>query len=1179
VEEGALRDLLTGLAILLLACLTGALIAPHVIDWDSRRAMISAELSSALGQPVTINGPIGVELLPTPTLKLSHISLGEGGNIQGNIGRFRLRMAIPPLLRGEIRITQALLQGADLKINPASGTSKSQSPVSGSWTSVGFDKLLIQDSRLSLARPDGAEPLRAERVNGQVEATSLLGPFRGSIGFDLEGGRRFLRFSTGRVEGNTVRLKALLEHELVAARTEYDGVLRYDNGTIAGEGALAASGNAAFPAGEGTGHVIWRLAAKVKGAGAAASLDSIELVLGNTERQTVFTGNGDIDLSRASPAKITLSTRQIDLDRLLGGEDSKLTQSPEKLLRSLVSSAVPSEQRLAILGDLDVTVGSLLVGGDVIIGPRLVLHAEAGRVGLQHISGELPGRTQIWLESSKETSSETLAGKLSLESRDLAKLSAWYHSVPARPVGLRSLNLQGDLRQGPQELSISNATLVADDMRLAGSIQLNTAGERQKLTLRLTADQLDIAKVPEIPGGESATNWDLDLGVEARRVRYAGVGAGDINLRFRREGDAAFLDELRITNLGGANLTAKGMLGGSSPKLEARLQATRLEALLQLADRVSSHPAMPLLASRAIALAPADLTIGLAAVGTNPGERILTVRGNANATDVDVSARLRTNGALADGNSLSVAVKSLGPSSLIRQIGLEAIPITGAGPVDLRLTGGGLSNGIAAADWTARGIFAGLALDIAARQTINPAEPLNGTIRLSANDLSPLAQSLLIAVPAVTPGQNFALTAGFDLRGYRITLREFDLTTGGTRTRGEITFNLAEFGRVSGQLRMGRLDASAFAPLIFGEPQGEGLPQIWGAARFSAPAPITLPGDLWIEAEGVDLGEGLVVNNPKFVLRFENGLIYIDHAEGEWMNGRLKAQATLRRNLHTVSITGRFGLEGWHLDRIPVLAANSSLRGRASAQLDLSATGESPLGLMTALAGNGRLDIQSAEVSGLAPGALDGILKTPQGEFAAVSRETLAVTLRQRLNGPLALPAGPMPLTIGAGVLRAGPLRVASADEVATTSLALDLKDMSVLARTGLVAREAPKGWSGPLPSADLVLRGPLRNPVREIDVASLANGLTAIAIARETERIEAIEQDQRERGFFNRQLRASEEQRRAEEDARRKLEAARRLAEDQRRKDEAARREAPIPTPPPITLEPPLLITPPAVR
>jgi hypothetical protein len=1174
-----LRDLLTGFAILLLACLTGALIAPHVIDWDSRRAMISAELSGVLGQPVTINGPIAVELLPTPTLKLSHINLGEGGNIQGSIGRFRLRMAVPPLLRGDIRITEALLQGADLTINSAAGASINLSPAAGGWSSVGFDKLLIQDSRFSLARPDGEEPFRAERVDGQIEATSLLGPFRGSIGFDLQGGRRSLRFSTGRVEGNALRLKALLEHELVAARTEYDGVLRYENGALAGEGALAASGNAAIPAGDGTGQVIWRLAAKVKGAGPAALLDNIELVLGNTERQTIFTGNGDIDLSRASPARITLSTRQIDLDRLLGGEDSRLTQSPEKLLRAMVSSAGPSEQRLAILGDLDVTVGSVLVGGDVIIGPRIVLHAEAGRIGLRHISGELPGRTQIRLESSTETASDTLAGKLSLESRDLAKLSAWYHGVPTRPIGLRSLNMQGDLRQGPQELSITNATLVADDMRLAGSLQLKTAGERQKLTLRLTADQLDIAKVPEVPGGENATSWDLDLGIEARRVRYAGVGAGDINLRLRREGDASFLDELRITNLGGANLTASGMLSGAAPKLEARLQATRLEALLQLADRVSSHTAMPLLASRAGSLAPADLTIGLVADGVNANQRILTVRGNANATDVDVSARLRANGALADGNALSIGLKSPGPASLIRQIGLEAIPITGAGPVDLRLTGGGLSSGIAAADWTVKGTFAGLALDIAAKQTINPAEPLNGAIRLSSSDLAPLAQSLLIAVPAVTPGQSFALTAGFDLRGYRITLREFDLTSGGSRTRGEITFNLAEFGRVSGQLRMGRLDASAFAPLIFGEPQGSGLPQIWGAARFGAPAPITLPGDLWIEAEGVDLGDGLVINSPKFVLRFENGLIYIEHGEGEWMNGRLKAQATLRRSHHTVSITGRFGLEGWHLDRMPVLAANGGVRGRASAQLDLSATGESPLALMTALAGNGRLDIQSAEVSGLAPGALDGILKTPQGEFAAVSRETLAVTLQQRLNGSLALPAGQTPLTIGAGVLRAGPLQVTTADEVVTTSVALDLKDMSVLARTGLLARGAPKGWSGPLPSADLVLRGPMRNPVREIDVASLANGLTAIAIARETERIEAIEQDQRERGFFNRRLRAAEEQRRAEDEAQRRQEAAKRLAEEQRRREEAIRREAPITPAPPITLEPPLSITPPAVR
>jgi uncharacterized protein involved in outer membrane biogenesis len=1189
-----LRDLLTGLAILLLVCLTGALVAPHVIDWDSRRAMISARLSEAAGQEVKVEGPISLELLPTPTLKLSHIQLGENGAVQGSIGRFRLRLAIPPLLRGEFRVTEALLQGGDLLIATEGSQAASQAAPAGSFIpSISIDKLVIQDSRLRLGRPGSNEPLAAERVDGQIEVASLAGPFRGVIGFDHRGMRRSLRFSTARLEGASLRLKALLDNEQVAARTEFDGVVRYANGAPSGEGKLAASGNAAVPLVDGTGQVIWRFGAKLKANGTIATLDELEFVLGNSDRQTVLNGNADIDLARTIPLRVNLSTKQVDLDRLLAVEGSQQFRSPESLIHALQESTRPGAGSQAAMaerrGELELTIGSVLVGGDLIVGPQIQVRADADGIRLRRASGELPGRTTLKLEGH-ESANAGFAGHLSVESRDLAKLSAWYHGVPVRPIGLRSMALQGDLRQDAGELGITNASLVADDTRLEGSIQLKSGAARPRLTLQLTADQLDITKLPEIPEGDQSASWDMDLSVEARRVRLGGVGAGNISFRFRKEGDESILDMLRITNLGGANLSASGVLAGAAPKLEARLQATQLDALLGLADRLSAHGLAPILAARASALSPADLTISLAADKALTRQKLLTVKGTVNATEVDATVRMTADGRLAEGDSLALAVRSASPAALIRQIGLEAIPVTGVVGVDLRLTGGGVSSTHPSVDWTLRGAFGGLSIDGAAKQTFNAVEPLTGRIKLAAADLSPLAQTLLVAVPAVTPGQSFALDAGFDLRGYRITLRELDMSSGGAKVRGEITFNLAEFGRVSGQLRTGHFEASSFAALIFGEPQDAALAKdkaagktadairSWGAARFNAPVPITLPGDLWIEADSVSLGDAVRIDKPRFVLRFENGLIYIDHAEGGLLDGRLQGQATLRRNQQTVSITGRFGLEGWHLERMALLAPEGGLRGRASAQLDLSAMGESPMALVTALTGTGRLNIQSGELQGLSHGALEGILKKSEADFAAVSRESLTAALQQRLTGMLRLPSGATPLSIGAGIVRAGPLEVASPAEVVTTSLALDLKDMSVLARTGFVAREAPKGWTGPLPSAEIILRGPAQKPVREIDVSSLANGLTAIAIARETERIEALEQDQRERSFFNRRLRASDEQRRAEEE-RRRLEAARKLAEEQRRRDEAARREPALIAAPPIILEPPLRITPPAAR
>jgi hypothetical protein len=1147
-----LRDLLTGIAIVVILALAGATIAPFFIDWDQRRDVIAEQLSAALGQPLEITGPIDLALLPVPTLKLAHVRFKDEGTLRGSVGRFRAELSIPPLMRGEIRVTEARVQGADIAIMPdAAGAGQS---VMGSLplASIGFDRLRIESSRFSVLRADGAAAIVAERLEGDLEATSLLGPVRGSLSFDLVGERRTLRLSTGRIEGASLRVRALLDNEAAAARTDFDGVLRLEAGQLAAEGGLAASGNAAIPLEAGTGHVIWRLAAKVKATGLAATLDGIELALGNTERQTTFTGSGDVDFSRGgAAARVILSTRQLDLDRLITGDDPRLQQTPEATVRSLLKAIADGPAvRPWLSGELEFSAGSLLFGGETVTAPRVTLRATGGGIGIGEIAGELPGRTQVVFQGAP-TQDSAVAGRLMLDSADLARLAGWYQGSPPRALAIRRLRLGGDLRYGGGETSIRDAALVADEMRLNGTIRLETAASRPKLSLDLTADQLDIAKLPEVPAGDQASAWDLALAVNARRVRYAGVGAGDISLRLRKEGDATLLDDLTIRDLDGADLSARGSIGGSAPRLELRLVARRMEAILQLADRLSAHWGVPVLAQRAASLAPADLAMTWAAEG--PENRRLAVKGKVGETAIDATLKVTPTGALAGADSLDIAFRAPSPAGLLRQLGVDAIPVASAGPVDMRLTGGGASARAPSIAWTLKGQFAGVRVDLDARQTTNLTEPLSGRIRLAARDAAPAAQTLLVAVPAIEPGRDLQLDAGFDLRGYRITLRDLDLRSGAQRIRGEIAFNLAEFGRVSGQLQMGRIDGSAIAPLIFGARGGPAAGPSWDRRPFGPAAAATLPGDLWIEAEALDLA-GLAIGKPRFVLRFDNGLVFVEHAEGEWLDGRLAGQATLRRVDGAVSISGRLSLDNARIDRLPIPAA-SGLAGRAAAQLDFSAIGDSPSALIAASSGTGRLELRQGASIAIAPAPLDELLRTAPTDFASVTRESLTANLARRLPGRTPLPAAQAPLALATGVLRAGPLRIPTAAGETTLQAAVDLRDFTLNARAAFVSRETPRGWAGPTPAVEVVLRGPIGAPTREIDVSTLSNGLTAIAIQREQERIETLEQDQRERSFFNRRLRAAEEQRRAEEEERRRVEAERRAAEEARRRAEEEER------------------------
>ena len=1154
-----MRDFLTGLAIVLLVFLTGCFVAPHFINWDHYRTDISSRLSDMLGQPVQVAGPIGVELLPTPTLKLSQISFGHQDSASGSIGRIKVKMAIPPLLRGEWVFTDAVVQSAQITVRAAIsvGTVQKEDALEAALPNIRFEKLSISDSKLTIMNQDGGVSLLAERVDGLIEATSLAGPFKGNLGFDAHGDKRALRFSTGKIGPSGLRVKALMENELAAARTEYDGLLQMRDGQLHADGTVAASGNAAIASDNGYGQLIWRLAAKVKGSGPRASFDQIEVTLGNADRQAVLSGNGDIDLTRQRTGRFTLAARQIDFDRLLANEGSTSVASPESTMKAFLQKPASSVNIPWLSGELDLTVGSLIVGGDAIIGPRLIVAAQDGRMVLKQFSGEFPGKSNINVKDKTGGETTPDLNHISIESRDVAKLSAWFHGTPARPMGVKNIKINGDMTHDSAGFSITNAMITADDMRMTGTLSLQDTGERSKLTLRLNADQLDVAKLPDWVESDKPTALDLDVSIDARRVRYAGVGAGSIQLRLRRDGDLMTLDELKITDLGGANLVAKGVLTTKRQNIEMQLDAQKLDALLELADRLSSHPVLPHLVRRAGQLAPVRMAITIAADAQRADHRLLSVKGVLNETGIDGFALLNDEGQFTGENTLSLDVQSSKPAIVFQQIGMETIPVRDVGPVTLKLRGGGLSPQMNTVDWSLFGELAGIQIDLAGQQTRDVQQPFAGKLRLNAKDIAPVARLLLIAVPTITPGQDMVLTSAFDLRGYRITLRDLDMKTGDARVRGEIAFNLAEFGRVSGQLKTGPLDLAAFGPLIFGAFQPSASADLWSKDRFTPPAAITLPGDLWIEAERVQLVDALVFHQPSFVLRFENGLIYLEHVKADWSGGKVKAQATLRRNNQTVSLSGRFGVEDMQLDRMPLVQtpAARALKGAASAQVDFSSVGESPAAVISGLAGTGRLDIKHIEVAGLNTGALHAVVNAPNKDLSLTTPERVAAAFREGLSGFLKLPAGGAALSLGSGVLRAGPIAVSSAQEDISTSIALDLKTLNIDGQAAFTARMQPKGWTGAPPRVTLMLRGPINNPLHEMEASSLTNGMTALAIARESERIDVLEQDQRERSAFNRRLRASDEERRASEDEKKRVENLQ-LARDEKRRQEATKQE-----------------------
>jgi uncharacterized protein involved in outer membrane biogenesis len=1202
-----LRDILTGLAILLLLCLTGALVAPHFISWTNHREQVSRYLSETLGQPVEVRGAIAITLFPTPALKLSDVHLHGDSGVSGVIGRLRLTGSIPPLLRGELKIVSAKIDQARLALRPEK-SKPHWSTHNASLVAISIENMTIADSSLSVQKSDGSTISLGHAINGSLEASSLIGPFRGSLNFkqvanaNANEQSRTLRFSTGRIEHGNLRLKALVENESAAARTEFDGQLALFAEALSVDGVMTASGNAALPmitdiAGTTNAQVIWRLTAKAKGNPQSIAFDDLELALGQEDRQTIFTGNGTFDLYQINPGKLMLSARQIDVDRMLGNDNKQLPHAPITLLELLTRNVGKKDILPWFNGELDVSMGSITLGRGSIVGPRLILDLKQGFASVRRLTAELPGQSTVDLQGNNNASGLTKAalgneqisaGNVTLESKDLPRFLSWFHGAPMRSIGTKALRISGLLSYDKSSVSVTQTVITADGFKMSGDIRSHQMQPRMKLDMALQAEQIEITKLPAIADLDGPDFVDLDIQFNANKVQLAGIGAGSIAIKARKNDGIVTIDAFSLKDIGGANLSATGEIGRVGSQLNAEIDAGNLDALLQLASRFSSHSALSFLASRPQAFVPAKLSLKIKPdqpESTTPTTR-LEFNGRLKDTQVAGFLRLNEAGDMLPGTAVDVKLSAENSANALRQFGLEAISIGNAGKIQLHILGTGLALNEQEAPWSLQGEIANVAIDLKAKRTRDFSQPIVGQISLASKDIAPLAQSLLIAVPAVSPGQPLDLKADFDLRGYKITLRNLEAKSDDAYVRGELAFNLAEFGRVSGQLKTSEVDIHSFSPLIFGVMNPASPTEMWSDKPFGIVSPVTLPGDLWINAESILLRDDLRASNASFVLRFENGLIYLEHAEADLLGAKLKGAATLRRIDKAVSVSGRVAASEAELGRD---MNQSPLQGKADGDIEFSAVADSPARLIANLSGAGRARLRDAVLNGVKPGVLTDTISAALNQFETTLHDQLSAKLLRDLNGSASIPAVQIPLILSAGVLRAGPIPVVLQQEDVSTSVAIDFKNISWFSEAIIRLRDAPKQWDGAVPTASVIWQGPLSKPVMRVEATALANGLTTVNILRESERIETMERQQRERAILNNRLQSSQEEQRDLQEKRRRLnEAQRQQAARKQAEDMARRQPSPQPrlpnapssgAPAGPTIPPPLVITPSLVR
>ncbi len=1162
----SVRYVLTIIAVALVAVMSAALVTPLLIDWSAHRAEIEARLRSITGANVSLTGPIEARLLPTPYLALGEGALSAPGAKEPKLSfaSARLELALVKLASGQIRFSDIRLEKPVLTIaRGVDGVLRSPVLAPARLQSIGFDRLVVQDGRLRIVSDVNGATSEIAGVEIDAAAPTLNGPAHlvGRFSGPNETPVVF-RLASEKPGPEGTPLHVAVDAGPTWPAAELTGTLESDAG--AGVRGLRLVG-AATVTGTSPGEdepTPWRIVGQMNVDLNEARLHEAEFRLGPEER--AIRAEGDATLAFGSPARfsVALKAKEVNLDGLLRrkGEDGVAPVRALTFLSRAVSTALQGRQdEMAI--DARASAEPIILGAQTLSDAKAALTTAPGEPLHLRFDHGLPGRSRFRAEGDLETGAAAkFRGDIDFGSGDFALLRAWASleapqvAAIGEAIDYRSASVSGAIEASANAFSGRNVRMTLDRTTLTGSLAFArpVGGAAGRLTVDLASDSLDVDSLPTL-GANAKIFSDLDLSLSLKagslhiaRVGEAEIDSGSMSLKATKRGPNVTVERLSVAGLDGAAVDIQGAMGRDSVAATGRLRADRLHDFAVLVSRLAPGDWSQILVERAGELSPAALTFdahGGADAGETPAIDSLRANGTVGETQFAIALDRRSKDS---GRAVTISLDSANSGALLRQLGLKATAgASGRARVSLNASGGweqgydiDATCSIAGSDLGWRGRFLPAAHADDAR--------LFGAVKVKTPNIIPLAAALGLA-PA-SSGALGPVDIGFEatLRGDRWTFSRLAATIAGIKASGSLSFRpttpleavaqaSAEIAHaeealdagaavaspqrppeaeIEGELAVDRMPLGSLLALALGPPQPSRSGARWPDAKF-APTLLRPPSAaIRLRVATLDVTDALPAQGFATALRLDKGRLDLDDFAMQIAQGTASGHATLRRDAETATLTGALTVDSIAVDR-------PGFSGRVGGNLDFASTGRSPAALIEGLAGAGTVKFAGAALARSDPGALDRVVARSQTPDALLDETNIGSALANELaKAPLPIPDGSTPTSLSAGVMKVGPIAIAGPRGGATLSADLDLRKLVVETKLAINSSAADlKFWSGPPPSAKIDVENALETPKRQLDVSSLSAGLAAQAIARETDRIAALEADIRERAFFNRRL------------------------------------------------------------
>ena len=743
--------------------LVTALVGPFFIDWTVYRSTFETYAGRVLGHRVTVLGDADLRLLPAPSVRFSDVRVGEAEDPLLVVSQFSMRVELPPLLKGEIRVIDmemdrphlSLALDEDGRLDWLTAMTSEGALAKLPPEDVALDKVTIRDGALSIIDARSGETHRIDNGNLAISARTLAGPFKAAGSLTLNDAPYSVSFATGKAQNNAgLRIKGEVTPTNWPVNFSFDGKLDQSDAAPSFEGAF----DIASVLVEEEDKNAWSAEGVFTADIAKVAVPEFEFRFGPEDRRLSVSGSADLDYAGDKRFEVRAKSKQVDLDRLFGGGPQKpaeLDEASDRLISALKAVPLPP-----IDGAISMDIPAVVLGGGIVQNVRLDVETMLGGWRVARLAGRLPGRTTVATQGDLGLDPQlTYRGAISIKSDQPGSLVNWWRQHDSGVSTIEPVSLDGRLNLVPEGAALDNLRLVLAGSEARGGLayRMPRAGNRT-FSLSLDAEKLDLDQIerlaaalrPDQAGASDETlapDTDVSLRLQAKQVTARGVEGQGLAFEAEYSDGGVRIDRLFAEDLAGARFDVSGQIRDlfSTPmgSVSGTLDARNLSGLVTLTKGLFPDTQfVTRLEQAASSLVPAKFDAELEASASGNGTDLtLQLSGTAGGTRTSLTAGMKGRVDAWHEADLDVSVAMQGPdgSKLLQQLGFRAIPVDTAGIGEVSLAVIGVPEKGLAVDLA--GTLGASSLETTGKLTLKEGEDptYRIAVALETPDLAPLA--------------------------------------------------------------------------------------------------------------------------------------------------------------------------------------------------------------------------------------------------------------------------------------------------------------------------------------------------------------------------------------------------------------------------------------------------------